>query len=415
MGNYVGFGGTTWNSKYPLLMGISSLFSLLSYKLLRGVYYTYPDNPNKHFRFNTKPFFIAWVMSLSESSVFIFYLIQRYRSDVISRDSARNQIYVDKLALEKTEMLPGKNKLKLVMKIIPICLIDCSSIIILSILREGDYSFFELDYRVLLIMITSIYSIFILHFKYYLHHFLSYALLLFGIIGYSIVEFIQIDLSKQSKGRIILFFCLMILLQLMNGFRECYEKYLMETHYVSPHMIVSLEGFAGFVIITLSFIPLSMIECPEVEDGEQLLHCNRYNNGLHVVENIVETIRFVGRNWNIFLGPLALLYFSFMFFNLFRILTNQHCSPIHRGFADIMGYFLYYLIGFVFYSIGDSVLTSEMHNYPYFILGFIFYFFILVGTFIFLEVIIIKWFDLDKNTLNNIQAREFSEVLNIYD
>lgn len=40
MGNYVGFGGTTWNSKYPLLMGISSLFSLLSYKLLRGVYYT---------------------------------------------------------------------------------------------------------------------------------------------------------------------------------------------------------------------------------------------------------------------------------------------------------------------------------------------------------------------------------------
>lgn len=164
MGNYVGFGGTTWNSKYTLLMGISSLFSLLSYKLLRGVYYTYPDNPNKHFRFNTKPFFIAWVMSLSESSVFIFYLIQRYRSDVISRDSARNQIYVDKLALEKTEMLPGKNKLKLVMKIIPICLIDCSSIIILSILREGDYSFFEFDYRVLLIMITSIYSIFILPF-----------------------------------------------------------------------------------------------------------------------------------------------------------------------------------------------------------------------------------------------------------
>ena len=70
-------------------------------------------------------------------------------------------------------------------------------------------------------------------------------------------------------------------------------------------------------------------------------------------------------------------------------------------------------MGFVFYSIGDSALTSSMHNYPYFILGFIFYFFILIGTFIFLEIIIVKFLNLDKNTQSNIQAREFNEIIDI--
>ena len=276
------------------------------------------------------------------------------------------------------------------MIIIPICLIDCSSIIILSILREGDYSFFELDYRVLLIMITAIYSTFILQSKYYLHHILAYILVLIGIIGYSIVEYTQIDLSKESKNRIILFFGLMVLLQFLTGFQECYEKYLMNIKFISPYMIVSLEGIAGLIIISLSFIPLSIIECPIVEGEPQLLHCNRYSKE-KAIEDIGNTFLFIWNHLEVFIGPLILLYLSFMLFNIFRVLTNQHCSPIHRGFADIVGYFLYYVIGFIVPSIGDSKIETGMHKYPYFLAGGICFLIIIIGTFVFLEITIIKW------------------------
>ena len=83
-----------------------------------------------------------------------------------------NLIEKDTIGKNVLEIFPGKDKLSLFIKIIPICVLDCVSIIVLSILREGDNSFYELDYRGLLIIVTTCLSIKFLNYKYYWHHLL---------------------------------------------------------------------------------------------------------------------------------------------------------------------------------------------------------------------------------------------------
>ena len=112
-----------------------------------------------------------------------------------------NLIEKDTIGKNVLEIFPGKDKLSLFIKIIPICVLDCVSIIVLSILREGDNSFYELDYRGLLIIVTTCLSIKCLNYKYYWHHLLGIALIIIGIIIFTLCEAIN---SESGKGNNIL-------------------------------------------------------------------------------------------------------------------------------------------------------------------------------------------------------------------
>ena len=190
----------TWNTKliYPLLMGFFSFLTFLSYKALRTVTY-FSNSQKKDRNFNQKPFLIAWILSLSEAFVGILFYIQMKRS-VRMNHAIGEDIQIVSQSLE---ILPGKRKLILLLKIIPVCLLDCVSLIILSILRESNSSFYELDYRVLLIIVTTLLSVFFLKYQYYKHHMFGISLILIGIIIFTVIE----TKIKNSQDEYFLFCC----------------------------------------------------------------------------------------------------------------------------------------------------------------------------------------------------------------
>ena len=163
----------TWNLIYPLLMGFFSFLTLLSYKALRTVTY-YSTSAKTDRNFYRKPFLISWILCLSEAFVGILFYIQKKRSVRMNHAIGEEMQFVS----QSLEILPGKRKLRLLLKIIPVCLLDCVSLIILSILRESNSSFYELDYRALLIIVTTLLSVFFLNYQYYKHHMFGISLVL---------------------------------------------------------------------------------------------------------------------------------------------------------------------------------------------------------------------------------------------
>ena len=337
MNKLFGIGKLTNKLIFPLLMGLFSFFSLISYKGLRNVYYVNASGAKKHFY--QKPFLVAWVMSLSELCAVFFFAIQRNRSRRkrnIDKDNEMTQynnnlIEKDTIGKNVLEILPGKDKWSLFIKIIPICVLDCVSIIVLSILREGDNSFYELDYRGLLIIVTTGLSIKFLNYKYYWHHLLGISLIIIGIIIFTLCEAIN---SQSGQGNNILLCSLLsILIQFYTGFQETTEKYLMDKNYVSPFVILAIEGIFGNLFLSIAFIFLSKIKCGDEKKTTNYLHCNPFANDNHAIEDILSSFQFIMRHPQ-FLWMLIALFVSFLMFNIFRVLTNNKCSPTHRGIAD---------------------------------------------------------------------------------
>ena len=397
-----GIGKLTSKLLFPLLMVLFSFLSLMSYKGLRNVYYINTSGAKTHFY--QKPFLVAWVMSLSELCAVFFFAIQRNRSrrkKNIDKDNQMTQynnnlIEKDTIGKNVLEIFPGKDKLSLFIKIIPICVLDCVSIIVLSILREGDNSFYELDYRGLLIIVTTCLSIKFLNYKYYWHHLLGIALIIIGIIIFTLCEAIN---SESGKGNNILLCSLLsILIQFCTGFQETTEKFLMDKNYVSPFIIVAIEGFFGNLFLSIAFIFLSKMKCGD-ETTKTYLHCNPYSNNSHVIEDILSSFQFVLRHKQ-FLWMLIALFVSFLMFNIFRVLTNSKCSPTHRGIADILGYFFFWMMRFI-----DFFEPTSMHSGTNLLFASISYLLMLIGVLIYLELIIVNVCGFEKDTDSGIINR----------
>ena len=172
-------------------------------------------------------------------------------------------------------------------------------------------------------------------------------------------------------------------------------------------MMVAFEGIVGFICTSIMFIPLNYIPCGEkLENGkydENLWHCNPYSTTNHVVEYFFGSIKFIATHQR-YIFLLLALFISFFFFNIFRIQTNAQCSPTHRSIADILGYFLYWLIRFIEY-----LDPTDMHDTPYCFYGGLAYIVMIIGVLIYLELIILNICGIQKNTDSEIEQRGTSE------
>ena len=229
---------------------------------------------------------------------------------------------------------------------------------------------------------------------------LGIALIIIGIIIFTLCEAIN---SESGKGNnILLCFLLSILIQFCTGFQETTEKFLMDKNYVSPFIIVAIEGFFGNLFLSIAFIFLSKMKCVD-ETTKTYLHCNPYSNNSHVIEDILSSFQFVLRHKQ-FLWMLIALFVSFLMFNIFRVLTNSKCSPTHRGIADILGYFFFWMMRFI-----DFFEPTSMHSGTNLLFASISYLLMLIGLLIYLELIIVNVCGFEKDTDSGIISRALIE------
>lgn len=376
---------TFYKHKYPIFMGMSYLYLNLSLFFLRVMPIPSSSSPeDKHFYYH--PIVITWIMFLAKSTIYIFYIIKRCRT-------------------KETKGTPiTLTKTKIFLWMLLLWFLDSFATTTMSILRETHLSFFELAIKGLFIVFSTVISIYKLGYKYYKHHYLGIIIIAIGIVIYTVNDIItNIDKLNTLKKNIIIYVITTIFVQVSIAGQECSEKYLMHFKYIYHFWLISLEGFVGTFFISISFIPTSIIDCPN-----NVYYCSNVypTKKVRKIEHFISTMKYIVNHPRVLLMIIA-VYLAMISFESFRILTNQRFSPGHRSIADVYGLFLEFIIMSIFQCCGLFNLTKE--NNTFYFVSIVGYAFILVGVLIYLEIIIIHIFGFDTNTGDKIEERAMKD------
>ena len=230
------------------------------------------------------------------------------------------------------------------------------------------------------IFFIIIISKFLLKMKLYIHHFIG--LLIFLILSLGIDLLFNLDIFKPN----IFFIFIYILYLISDSFYITYEKYMMDKLGYSPYTVVFLIGFlfliGGIVCTMILFFTGGLFydgEKYRVESFEDYFDNNDYKEVL--------------------LYMIYLISFRF-FINILKILTVYYFSPIHT--------FVSYIIIKMF-----NLLLNKKAKYKYYSL--ILFPLQFLGLLIFLEIIELNFWKLNKNTKKNIENRGTKEIVGLYE
>ena len=185
--------------------------------------------------------FLTLLMYFAETFTLLLYYIQKRKT----------------LEKKKTGItfLPKSNfeKIKILLIIIVIIIVDCSSTFsVIYLIGKNSVNFFEMLLKGIVLILATLVSILILHYKYYKHHWLGCIVIIIGLIIFTFNDCNTNSKSIYTVDNSIFSIVLTIFLSyIWVAFQEVLEKYLMEIKYISPFVVVGLEGVGGLIMMTV--------------------------------------------------------------------------------------------------------------------------------------------------------------------
>ena len=398
------FGTISKKLIYLIMMSITNMFIVVSTILLNK---EHKDKNGNTIQYGNHPFTNDLIMFMAEGCVIIiFFIQQKITKDTDS--SSFEELTKSQIVYKKEEQnrkaikfLPDSKKVKTFFIILGTFVLDLFASTTIFIIRQIDnVSSIELGFKIIGLIVSTFLSICILNYKYYRHHFIGCVILCIGLIIYSVVDFIQnLPQIKQKPAQTtIVMILIMIFILCSNVFaslQEVMHKYLMDIMFVSPFAIISLEGFFGIIVMSVSLIFLYYTKCTSKIVSE--IVCTSGNQ----VENIFDTFNNVISHYQLLI-PIIILFFSFIVLNTFRLLTNQAYSPTHRIIPDVYGCCFSWVVRVIFPKLDEISKFMEFQN---FVIGFSF-FLMMVGALIYLEIIELHFWGLSRNIRRTITSRQ---------
>ena len=394
------FGTISKKLIYPIMMSITNMFIVVSTILLNKEHI---DKNGNTIKYGNHPFTNDLIMFMAEGCVIIiFFIQQKITKDTDS--SSCEELTKSQIVYKKEEQnrkaikfLPDSKKVKTFFIILGTFALDLFASTAIFIIRQIDnVSSIELGFKIIGLIVSTFLSICILNYKYYRHHFIGCVILCIGLIIYFVVDFNQ-NLEqiepKQANLTIVMIFIMIFILcsNVFASLQEVMHKYLMDIMFVSPFAIISLEGFFGIIVMSVSLIFLYYTKCTSE------IVCTRGNQ----VENIFDTFNNVISHYQLLI-PIIILFFSFIVLNTFRLLTNQAYSPTHRIIPDVYGCCFSWVVRAIFPNLDEISRFMKFHN---FVIGFSF-FLMMVGALIYLEIIELHFWGLSRNIRRTITSRQ---------
>ena len=398
------FGTISKKLIYLIMMSITNMFIVVSTILLNKEYIGKNGNTIKY---GNHPFTNDLIMFMAEGCVIIiFFIQQKITKDTDS--SSFEELTKSQIVYKKEEQnrkaikfLPDSKKVKTFFIILGTFALDLFASTAIFIIRQIDnVSSIELGFKIIGLIVSTFLSICILNYKYYRHHFIGCVILCIGLIIYFVVDFIQnLGQIEQNKAHttieMILIMIFILCIYVFASLQEVMHKYLMDIMFVSPFAIISLEGFFGIIVMSVSLIFLYYTKCTSKIVSE--IVCTQGNQ----VENIFDTFNNVISHYQLLI-PIIILFFSFIVLNTFRLLTNQAYSPTHRIIPDVYGCCFSWVVRVIFPGLDEISIFKEFQN---FVIGFSF-FLMMVGALIYLEIIELHFWGLSRNIRRTITSRQ---------
>ena len=258
-------------------------------------------------------------------------------------------------------------------------------------------NFYSNIFRAVLVFLIVGLCYLILKLKYFRHHAIGIALICSGLILDSIINYEKVK-TEMNHALYILF---MLSYSLFEALEDVLEKYVMEKKYVAPLLLLGLEGAIGVFIIGICFIFVGRIKC-EIVIGLCELH--------KPIDDLGQGFKFLFTHYEY----LILNFIRFIFlilYNVSRVLTNYHYTPAHRIIPKTFRRFLAWALVFIpnFPQSGEPKKAKQ-------ILGeFFAHFLQMFGVLLFVEVLIIGVFNINKYIVSEIIRREIDEYENRID
>lgn len=373
------------SSKLPLF-SIGSINKRLMYPILTGVFHFFIRIGNRiiaeHKPKEDHPVIQNFFMFVGEFFAIFLFLLEKKLS--------KYKTYKDK------NKKNWKSYLKITGNIFLCCFIDYIASFALKLVRQGGKgtAFLELVFKLLVMGLTAFLSIFMLKTKYYLHHYIGLGILLFGVGAYGFFNAYSGFDGKEINYQ----YCWFLLIYLISAFLGIIEKYLMEIEYVNAYLVVAGEGFFGIIVSGFSFAILN-------ENYPNFIYPTEYDkegNLIKLDKNYLKGFQYY-LNTKPLIG-LCIYIFGVTFFNAFRMKTIQAYSPTHRAIGDNLSGMFFFIVQIFLHDLGENI------NILIIVLEGISYIIISIGIIIFLELIIIHFCGMDKNTRDSINERLDAEV-----
>lgn len=336
------------------------------------------------------PFFVIWMMFFGESLIFFLYLIQR----ALMKEEQSNS--------SKFEMIPGTKKIKIVLILVGLAMCDFSITICMRLFNSSEVNTYEIIFNALFFGFAIYLCIYMLKYQLYKHHYFGIGVYFIGLILYTLVNIFYyvekpLTASTEQTCPVWIIIIAMIAVQFLSSTQECTEKYLMDKEYISPFVVISLEGISGFIIVSGLIPILSLIPC-----NPTYLICNEY-----VSASFKAIFKEIYERSNVIWIIIFLIISAFVL-NSFRLLTNQHFSPLHINLSyTFTHFFMFFFQAFVYDVIKNpSPVKISLLIFANLIMLF--------GVLIFLEIIVLNFWNLNTNTKEQIERRktmDYKEII----
>lgn len=376
---FIGLGSISFSTFYPI-------FATLCY-LSRSYILMFNSNPENFHRL-----FQILLIFIGETFCGILYLIikRSLQPERISQPNQENESRQSLTTYKLVHFSKG-NKMKSIKIYLIICgisLIDVISLILIevfsSLQEKEQINNIESEMRITEFIFVIIFGYIFFKFKLHRHHYLALVLIIAGILTVAIPN-LNFPIASLY----------LLLANLLYSIMELTEKWLMDIQYISVYKLIFIEGCFGLVLISIVIVIGSLMSC-----GDWIRSICK--NESHII-NFIDVIK------NTFTEPVGIFTMlgysiSSCGYNIFIDLINKKNGPTHRVVSDTLSSFVNSFV---------IILMKDKFKFPiHEVFGYIF---IIFGSLIFNEIIILFFCKLEVNTSNEIIERERAEISNITD
>ena len=291
----------------------------------------------------------------------------------------------------------------------------CGLYTLIKVLRKiaGFYGIGDLDFWIFNIVFISLFMYYYFRIHIYKHH--KYSLL-FIFISNLCLLFIAAAIKKNNKPTIFkehgwkcLFIILMyIIFSLVSSFSKVASKKLMDINYLSPYRLIFFIGVIGVLFTLITLIFTSNISC-----NPKYCKVKKYDKQANTTYNYLDSIPLYfsdlkdvvdKKNYKDFFIEIFIVIPLYLIANFgeftFEILIILYLNPNYVLISDCLYFGTTKLIEYIFK--GDYSTGKFCVEYIAEILS-------LLGYMIYLEIIELKFCDLDKDLRKNITERSITE------
>ena len=376
----------------PHLNHLLFLFYFISSVVKQGILKDFKGKDNLSI-----PFFKLFVYDIGDFISIIPHILRKKKIKSKIENSNQNRA-ISKESIEfiytniKTEKFEyNKNRILLHLFLISIFdfIAQISTVIYYLVKQKQQLEVKQANLNSMLIFnvfFLFIFSRILLHTPLYRHHYLSFIIFFICLIVLIVLDFLEIKSENKDKIVIsIIYLSIRIFGALLYSIEDVIAKIMFLYYYFSPYSLLLSKALIQLVYLIIFSIPFTFVKFKD-EKGEEMLLFSMFGG---IFENKIYILLYI------------IYLINSFFYNSINFLLIDEFSPNHSAIAKIFENFGIFL---------TNIITENINSAHNLVTRIFMYIFLILGSFIYNEFLVINICGLGSNTKLFLEYKEKREL-----